>query len=241
VEREIKGTYRRSFLGPAWAVLQPLSYMLVFLLVRAVLQVDTGDVPYVLFTFSALVPWTFFSNAVARSGPSVIMNASLIKKMAIRREIFPLAAVATSLVDLVISSVILAGMMIWYGVEPSVAVFWLPVLVFLVGLFAFGVGLAVAAMGTYKRDIIFAVPFGLQLWMLATPIMYPLERVPAAWRSLYEWNPMVATVEGFRAILIHGVGPETNLLATALLGTVAVLAFSWPLYHYMSQYFADVL
>ncbi len=241
VMRELKGRYRRSLLGPAWAIIQPLFYMVIFTFLRGVLDISSEGVPYVIFTYSALVPWTFFSNAVTRCGPSISSNAGLLKKIAISREVFPLSGVVTSLVDFFISSLILIGMMIWFKVPVGVSLLWLPVLVLLTGLLALGVGFGVAAVGTYKHDIIFAVPFFMQFWLLATPIMYPLGKVPERWQSLYILNPMVGLIEGFRATIIRGTAPDLGLLLVSLLGIALVWLVAWPLFRYMSQYFADVL
>jgi len=241
VMREWKGRYRRSLLGPAWAFLQPLFYMVIFAFLRGVLDISSEGVPYVIFTYSALVPWTFFSNAVTRCGPSVASNAAVLKKMAISREVFPLAGVVTSFIDFVISSVVLVGMMIWFRVPVGASLLWAPLLVLLTAFLAFGVGLAAAAVATYKHDIIFAMPFLLQFWLLATPIMYPLGRVPGRWVFLYKLNPMVGIIEGFRTTIIKGTAPDLGLLIISLASGVAVWVVAWPLYRYVSQYFADVL
>jgi lipopolysaccharide transport system permease protein len=241
VMRELKGRYRRSLLGPAWAIIQPLFYMVIFTFIRGVLNISSEGVPYVIFTYSALVPWTLFSNGVTRCGPSVSSNAGILKKIAIAREVFPVAGVVVSLVDFLISSLILVGMMIWFRVPVGWSLLWLPVLVLLTVLLGLGVGLGVAALGTYKRDIIFGLPFLMQFWLLATPIMYPVGQVPGRWQFLYSLNPMVGIIEGFRAVMVKGMVPDLGLLIVSLLGIVVVWLVAWPLFRYMSQYFADVL
>jgi len=241
VARELKSRYRRSVLGPAWAVLQPLCYMLIFTFIRSVLNISSGGAPYVIFTYSALVPWTFFANAVTRCGLSVSSNAGLLKKIATQREVFPVASVLTTLVDMLIASVILVGMMIWFRVPVTGALLWLPALVVLVWGIALGCGLGVAAVGTYKRDVVFAMPFLMQFWMLATPIMYPLGRVPGHLRPLYRLNPMVGVIEGFRNVLVNGTAPDAGLLLISLGGVVVIWLVAWPVFRYMSQYFADAL
>jgi len=239
--RELKGRYRRSLLGPAWAIIQPLFYMVIFTFIRGVLNISSEGVPYVIFTYSALVPWTLFSNGVTRCGPSVSSNAGILKKIAIAREVFPVADVVVSLVDFLISSLILVGMMIWFRVPVGWSLLWLPVLVLLTALLTLGVGMAVAALGTYRHDIIFALPFLMQFWLLATPIMYPLGNVPERWKFLYSLNPMVGIIEGFRQAMVKGMAPDLGLLAVSLLGIVVLWLVAWPLFRYMSQYFADVL
>jgi lipopolysaccharide transport system permease protein len=241
VIREIKGQYRRSFLGPAWALLQPLFYMVIFTFIRGVLNITSEGIPYVLFTYSALVPWTFFSNAVTRCGPSVIQNAGIVKKVNLPRLVFPTAAVSTSLFDLLMSGIILIGMMFWFHVPISWTILWLPVLIVLIALLALGIGMLIAAVGTYKRDIVFATPFLMQFWLLATPIMYPLSSVAERWRQLYLANPMVGLIESFRGVLIKGSAPDLNLLAMSIVGIGVIWIISWPFFRVMSQYFADVL
>lgn len=239
--RELKGRYRRSLLGPAWAIIQPLFYMIIFTFIRGVLDISSDGVPYVIFSYSALVPWAFFSNAVTRCSPSIYQNAGIVKKIAIAREVFPLAGVMTSLVDFLISTSILLGMMIWFRVSVGWALLWVPLLVLMTAMLALGVGFGMASLGTYKRDIIFAIPFLMQFWLLATPIMYPLSEVPERWQFLYSLNPMVGVIEGFRVVIIKATTPDLSLLWVSFLGIGVVWLVAWPLFRYMSQYFADVL
>jgi lipopolysaccharide transport system permease protein len=215
--------------------------MVIFTFLRGVFNISSEGVPYIIFTYSALVPWTFFSNAVTRCGPSISANASIVKKIAVSREVFPLSSVAISLVDFFIASFILIGMMVWFETPIGIAMFWIPLLIVLAALLALGIGLAVSAVGTYKHDIIFAMPFFLQFWLLATPVMYPLGDVPEKFRHVYHLNPMVGIVEGFRATIIRGVSPDTALLLYSLGGIAVVWAVAWPLFRYTSQYVADVL
>ncbi len=241
VMREWKGRYRRSILGPGWAIIQPLFYMVIFTFLRGTLKIPSDGVPYIIFTYSALVPWTFFSNATTKCGPSVLSNRGLVKKMSIAREVFPLAAVFTTLIDFFIASLILVGMMIWFRVPVNWSLLWFFPLLLLTALLALGVGLGIAAVGTYKQDITFGLPFLMQFWLLATPIMYPLSQVPERWRFLYGLNPMVGIIEGFRNILVKGTPPDLHLLLITTVVVVVVWAISWPFFHHMSQYFADVM
>jgi lipopolysaccharide transport system permease protein len=241
VVREIKGRYRRSLLGPFWAILQPLMYMVVFTFIQRMLHISSDGAPYVIFSYTALVPWTFFSNAVTRCGPSITGNAGIIRKMEIAREVFPLAGVLTSLVDFLLSGLVLLGMMLVLGLPFGVGLVWLPVMVVITATLAMGVGLGVAALGTYRHDVIFAIPFVLQLWLLASPIMYPLGTVPEGWRSLYQLNPMVGIIDGFRNVVLQGVAPDPVLITVSALGTAVVWLLAWPLFRYTSQYFADVV
>lgn len=239
--RDFKGQYRRSLLGPSWAIIQPLVYMVIFTFIRGVLTIDSEGVPYPIFTFSALVPWMFFSNAVTKAAPSVYSNRAIVKKMAMSREIFPLTAVTISIIDLVLSGTILAGMMIWYQVDLSASVVWLPVLFVLLVVLTVGVSLGAAAAGTYKHDVQMGIPFVLNFALFLTPVMYPLSEVPEARRALYSLNPMVGIVEGFRAVLVKGQDPDLGLLMISTVGTLLILAIGWGLFRMVSSYFADVL
>lgn len=241
VARDVRGQYRRSLLGPTWAVLQPLLYLAVFMLVRGVVDLESEGASYALFLLTVLVPWSFFANAVTRCGPSVLMNAGLVKKMPLPREVFPIAAVGTSLVDLVISGLLLGILLLVTGEAVTLQWLWLPVLTLGVALWALGLGFLVASVGTYKRDVIIAVPFLLQLLILASPVMYPLDQVPESWRVWYEWNPAVGLLEGFRAVLLEASPPDLLLLARSAVSVLVLLAIGWPLFRYSSQYFADVL
>jgi len=241
VKRDFKAQYRRSLIGPAWALLYTLVYLALFVAIRSFLGIPSDDQPYILFAAVSIVPWTFFSGAVSRAGASIMLNGSLIKKMAVRREVFPAAAVVLSFGDLVIASLVLVVLAIWFGVVIGWALLWVLPLLLLLALLAFGVGMAVAAVGVYKRDVVFALPFVIQVWMLGSPIMYPLSVVPEAWRSLYVLNPVVGIVEGLRMALLHNAMPDLNLLFWAIVGSLLFLALGWWMFRSLAQYFVDVL
>jgi lipopolysaccharide transport system permease protein len=164
-----------------------------------------------------------------------------VKKISLRREVFPLSSIVISLLDFLIASFILIGMMIWFRVPITVNIFWVLPLILLLSLLSAGVGFFVAAFGTYRRDIIYAIPFLMQFWLLASPVMYPLGQVPERWKSFYAVNPLVGLIEGFREVLVRGSPPNEGLLLTSIVGIMIILLISWPLFRYMSQYFADVL
>lgn len=241
VYREIATRYRRSVLGPLWAIIQPLLLMVVFTLLRGVIKIPSEGVPYVIFSYSALVPWTFFTSSINRCGPSVLANGNLIKKINMPREIFPLSAIFTSFFDFMMSSVVLLGMMVYFGVQLSLMLLWLPILLLTTSILAFGIGMLIAAIGCFKRDIIIATPFIVQIWLFATPVIYPTSSVPHKWIWLYTINPMVGIIEGFRNVLVKGQSPNLELLFYSLVVTLFVLIFSWPLFRWLSQYFADMI
>jgi lipopolysaccharide transport system permease protein len=241
VRRDVTARYRRSVLGPAWAIIQPLVLMVLFTMIRGFVDIPSEGVPYIIFSYSALVPWTFFSNAVNLSGPSIYSNGAIIKKIALPREVFPLAAVVTALFDFAMASLVLVGMMLWFRVPVGWLLLWLLPLVVLTALLAFAVGMGVAALGTFRRDVILATPFLMQFWLYATPIIYPLSSVPERWRTLYMLNPTVGLIESFRNVLVKGMAPPAEALVWSALMTALALAVAWPLFRSLSQYFADVL
>lgn len=241
VQRDLKSRYRRSALGPIWALIQPLVLMLMFSILRMFVNLPSDGIPYPIFTYSALVPWQFFSSGVARSAPSIINNASIIKKIAVPREVFLLAEVIVALFDMAMSGIILAGMMIYYKMPFSLAMLWLPVLIALFGLLAFAVGLFFSSLGTFRSDFLMAMPFLMQIWLYATPIIYPLSSVPERWRTLYMLNPTVGIIEGFRSVLLRAQAPDLGMLGISALVILVGLAIVWPLFRVMSQYFTDVL
>jgi len=239
--RNVMSRYRKSILGPAWAVIQPLAYMVLFMFLRKVTKFSDEGIPYPIFTFAALVPWTFFSNAVVQGGPSVLMNANVVKKIASPREVFPLAAVMTAFFDFAIAGVILVGLMIWYHIPVGFALLWLPVLIVVTALLAFALGMFLASFGTFRRDVVMAAPFLMQLLLFVAPIMYPLSQVPEKLRTLYMMNPVVGLIEGYRHVLLKASAPPMEPFLWSVVMTLVILALAWPFFRWMSQYFADVV
>ncbi|MEO1290344.1 MAG: ABC transporter permease, partial [Chloroflexota bacterium] len=222
VIRDLRGRYTRSFLGPLWAIMQPLMLMIVFTLLSGVLDISTGETPYVVFSYVALVPWTFFQSATRGSGGSIYGGASILKKIAVPREIFPVIAVITAAFDMLMSGIVLVLMLIFFGVTFTVNILWVPVLVLLTGLLAWGLGLGIAGLGTYRRDFIMGLGFALQLLTYATPIIYPLSDVPEQWLPYYRLNPLVGLIENYRAVIIDGTPPDFQLLLISLIATLAI-------------------
>jgi lipopolysaccharide transport system permease protein len=241
VIRDITSRYRRSSLGIWWAFLQPLVLMLLFNMLRGFVNIPSDGLPYLLFSYSGLVPWTFFTNSVAACGPSITANAEVIKKIALPREVFPLAAVAATMFDFVMSGIILVAMMVWFKVSIGWSLLWIPFLILVMAVTSFAVGILIAGLGTFRKDFIFATPFLTQAWLFATPVIYPLSTVPDRWKSLYMLNPMVGVVEGFREVLLKASPPPFEPFVLACVSSVLLLSFSWPIFRKLSDYFADVL
>jgi len=194
-----------------------------------------------VFAYAALMPWVFFSNAVIRCSSTIVRSATFVKATALPREVFPAAEVARSLIDFLISGLCAAALLIWFRVTPTLAYLWLPALIALVAFVAMVAGLAVAALGTYSTDVIFALPIGMQFWLLITPVMYRLDAVPARWRTLYRLNPLVGIVEGFRSVLATGAAPDPALLGISIAVTSIAAIVIWPAFRQTSRYFADAL
>ncbi len=239
--RDVAARYRRSWLGLGWAVLQPLVLMVLFSLLRNFISIPSDGLPYMVFSYTALIPWTFLTSSIHTCGSSIISNATVIKKVAIPREVFPLAAVVTALFDMIIAGLILAGMLFWFRIEISWNLLWLPALILLTAGLAFGAGMFVAGFGTFRHDFILLTPFVLQGWLYLTPVIYPLSAVPEGWRTLYALNPMVGLIEGFRNVILQASPPPITELSYSAGVIVLMMMLAWPLFRWLSQYFADVL
>ncbi len=242
VWRDIKVRYKQTALGAAWAIIQPFFTMLVFTLFFGKLaNIQSDGIPYALFSYTALVPWTFFANGLSQSADSLVGSANLIKKVYFPRLVVPLAAVLSGVVDFALAFVVLIGMMLYYGIAPTLNVIWLPALLLLALITALGVGLWLSALNVEFRDVRYVVPFLVQLWLFATPIAYPSSLLPEPWRTIYGLNPMAGVVEGFRwALLGANTAPGPMVLVSAL-AAVAILVSGAYYFRRMEKTFADVV
>jgi lipopolysaccharide transport system permease protein len=239
--RDVKVRYKQTLLGATWAIIQPLFAMLVFTLFFGRLAgVPSDGIPYPLFAYAGLLPWMFFSNAVTNSGNSLVGSSNLITKVYFPRMIIPGAAVAAGLIDFGIAFVILVVLMAYYRVGITTGILMLPVLVVLTMLLALGVGMWMSALNVKYRDIRHALPFLIQLWMFATPIVYPSSIVPARWRWALAINPLAGIIEGYRSSLF-GRGMEWRMLGISAVITVALLVCSAFAFRRMEKSFADVV
>lgn len=241
VWRDIKVRYKQTVLGIGWAALQPIITVIVFSVIFGRLaDLPSDAVPYPIFTLVALLPWQLFSSAFASAANSVVGSASLVSKVYFPRLIVPIAAVLTTLVDFAIWLILLAVLMVWYRVAPTMHVVWLPALTLLALGIAFGIGLWVAALNVRYRDVRYLLPFVLQVWLFATPVAYSLELVPREWRLLYGLNPLVGVVQGFRWSLVGSEAPGA-LLVLAVAITAVVIAFGAYYFRRTEDYFADLI
>lgn len=225
VWRDVKVRYKQTFIGVLWVVLQPLLTMGVFTLFFGRLaKLPSDGLPYPVFYFAALVPWTYFSSALQNCTSVIVENQRVITKVYFPRLVLPLSAVVSGLVDFAIGFVVLLIVTVIYGIRPTLAVLWLPILLFLAVLTALGVGLWMSALNALYRDVRYVVPFLVQFWMFASPVAYPSSLVPERWRWLYGLNPMAGVIDGLRwALTGHGIAPGPLTLVSAFAVVVVLL------------------
>ena len=241
--RDIKVRYKQTALGATWAIIQPFFTMVVFSIFFGHLaKVPSDGIPYPLFSFAALVPWTFFANGLSQSSNSLVGSGTLITKVYFPRLIIPLASVFSGIVDFVLAFLVLLGMMVYYGLFPTtVNVLWLPLFLLLALTTSLGVGLWLSALNVEYRDVRYIVPFITQFWMLATPIGYPSSLLQQPWRTLYGLNPMVGVAEGFRWALLGTNTAPGPIIAVSSAAAVLILVTGAFYFRRMEKTFADLV
>ncbi len=240
--RDIKVRYKQTALGAAWAVLQPLLLMVVFTIFLGQLKgVGPHGIPYPIFSFAALVPWTFFSSSLAAGANSLVGSSSLVSKIYFPRLLMPLAACCSFLLDFAISFVVLLILMAAYSFPPSGRIVLLPVFTLYVVVAAVGAGLLLGALNVRYRDVRYAVPFLVQLWLFATPVAYQFSVVGSQYRLIFALNPMVAGIEGFRAALIGSAGIPLEIYAISTASMIAMTVFGFLYFRRVERTFADVI
>ncbi|NLF12097.1 MAG: ABC transporter permease [Anaerolineaceae bacterium] len=241
VWRDLKVRYKQTVLGAAWAVIQPFFTMVVFSVFFGRLgRIPSEGMPYPIFAYAALVPWTYFANALTQASNSLVDQQHVITKVYFPRLLVPLAPIVAGLADFGIAFVVLLGMMLFYGVAPTVAIWTLPLFVLLAIATALGVGLWLSSLNVQYRDFRYTVPFLVQFWLFATPIAYPASLVPERWRALYGLNPMAGVVEGFRWALLGQQAPGPLLLVSVIM-VAALLVGGLYYFRHMEETFADVV
>ena len=240
--REIKIRYKQSLLGIAWAILQPLALTVVFTLVFSLLaRIDTGDVPYPVFAYSGLVPWTFFATSLSFGVSSLVNNMNLVTKIYFPREILPLASVGAALVDFFIAGLIFIGMMIIYRVWPGLEIIWVFPLLVVQIILTVGVTLIGSAVLVFFRDVRFVIPLLIQVWMYASPVIYPVDLVPAGLQPYYFLNPMAGIIDGYRRALILGEPPRMQALLLSAIVSLLLLVFGYALFKRLEPLYADLI
>lgn len=241
VWRDIKTRYAQSILGVGWAIIQPVFSMIVFTIVFGNLaKVNSEGVPYSIFSYTALVPWTFFSTSLTSASSSLIGSKNLITKVYFPRLVIPISPILGKTIDFGISFLILLGMMLWFGVKPTIWALMVPVFIILMMLTAAGVGMWLTALSIQYRDVRYGADFFVQLLMYASPVIYATSIIPEKYQILYALNPMVGVIEGFRAALLGTRAMPWDLLGVGALMAVAFFLSGALYFRSMEQYFADV-
>jgi len=240
--RDIKVRYKQTVLGAAWAIIQPFFTMVVFSLFFGKLaKVPSDGIPYPIFAYAALVPWTFFASGLNQSANSLVGDANLIKKVYFPRLAIPISIVIAGVVDFVLAFVVLLGMMVFYGIFPTLNIIWLPFLLLLTFVTSLGTGLWLAALNVQFRDVRYTVPFLTQFWLFASPIAYPSSLLSEPWRTLYGINPMVGVVEGFRwALLGTDAAPGPIMIVSSLVALALLIGGAY-YFRRLEKSFADVV
>ena len=242
VWRDIKVRYAQSVLGVGWAVIQPVFLMIVFTLVFGRLaRLDSDGAPYAIFSYVALVPWTYFSNALTDSTTSLVQNSALITKVYFPRIILTLSSILSKLIDFTIALGLVIGLLVWYKTVPNVGVAVIPLLVLLMILTAAGLGIWMASLAIQYRDIKYALTFIIQMLMFASPVVYPLNMVPERYQILYSLNPMVGVIEGFRSAFLATNPMPWNLIGIGFCVAIALLVAGTFYFRRNEESFADVV
>lgn len=242
VWRDVKVRYKQTAIGVAWVVLQPLLTMMVFTVIFSYLvRIPSEGLPYPLFVFTALLPWTYFNQALTRGGAGLVSNANLVSKVYFPRLMVPLSAAVAPLVDFLLSFVILLGLMVWYGVTPTWGVLALPLFLLLALMTALAMGLLLSPLHAQYRDVGHIIPFLAQFWMYASPVIYPVSLIPEQWRLLYSLNPMVGVIEGFRWALLGHASPDFRMMGVSAVVVLILLAIGVVWFRRAERTFADVV
>ena len=238
----IKVRYKQSLLGLAWAILQPLSLMLIYTVIFSVIaRVSSEGAPYAVFAYAALLPWTFFSSALTNATQGLVNHSQLVTKVYFAREILPLTYVSAALFDFCIASLFLVALFFYYGVRLTAYALWaIPILVLLT-LLATALSLIFSVIQVRFRDVGVAMPLLLQLWMFASPVVYPLSAVPQRWRALYVLNPMVGVIENFRRAVLQGVEPDFQSLGVSMVIAAVVLPLAYLYFKRVEATMADII
>lgn len=240
--RDMKARYAQTLLGIAWAIIQPLAAMLIFTVVFSVwAKLPSDGMPYPLFAYAALLPWTLLAKSLERSGQSVVTEANLVKKVYFPRIILPIASTLAGAIDFLVAFVLFLFLMIWYGQPLTWTLLLVPGLVAYTMVASLAVSLWLSALNVQYRDVAGAIPLMTQLWMYASPVVYSLSLVPEQWRTLYSLNPMVGIIEAFRWALLGSMPPDVQLTLLSGLITIVLFAGGLVFFNHMSRKFSDVV
>lgn len=242
VWRDIKVRYKQTFIGAGWAIFQPAMTMVIFTVVFGNLaKIPSDGLPYAVFAYTGLLPWTYFSQALSRSGTGLVSNAHLITKVYFPRIIIPLSDVITPAVDFLFAFLLLLGLIAWFGITPNWGLLALPLFLFMAMITALAVGLWLSPLNVRYRDIGHTIPFLTQFWMFASPVVYPDSLIPESWRLIYSLNPMVGVIEGFRWGLLGKENPDFSLMLVSVVVVLLLFVGGAIFFKRMERTFADVI
>lgn len=241
--RDVKVRYKQTVLGASWAIIQPFMTMVVFsLFFGRLAQIPSDGVPYPIFSYAALLPWTFFANGLTKSGASLVSSTNLVRKVYFPRLVIPISSVVSGVVDFLLAFSVLLLMMVWFGIAPTAAsIIWLPLFLLLAMVTALGVGMWLSALNAQYRDVRYILPFLTQFWLFATPVAYPSSLLDEPWRTIYGLNPMVGVVEGFRWALLGSGDPPGAMVAVSTVVAFVLLVTGMFYFRRMERTFADVV
>ena len=242
VWRDLKVRYKQTSIGIGWTVLQPLIAMVIFTVIFGhFAKIPSDGVPYPIFAFCGLLPWTYFATALNRCMVSVVADAQLVSKVFFPRLLLPIAGTISGVIDFFISLGLFLGLMVWYGFVVTWWLLTLPLFLMLALLTALAVGLWVSALNVRYRDVTYTIPFLIQAWMFASPVIYPVSMIPEKYRSLYSLNPMAGVIEGFRWALLGKANPDFSVMAVSVVVVIGVLAGGLVFFRRMERTFADIV
>jgi lipopolysaccharide transport system permease protein len=242
VWRDVKVRYKQTLIGAGWAIFQPAMTMVIFTVVFGnFAKIPSDGLPYAVFAYAALLPWTYFSQALTGSGVGLVNNAHLITKVYFPRLIILLAAVITPAVDFLLSFLLVLGLVAWFGIAPTWGLLALPLFFLLAMSTALAVGLWLSPLNVRYRDVGYAIPFLTQFWLFASPVAYPISLVPESWRLLYSLNPMVGVIEGFRWALLGKENPDFTVMLVSTAVILVLLVGGIVFFKRMERTFADVI
>jgi lipopolysaccharide transport system permease protein len=240
--RDFKVRYSQSVLGAAWAILQPLSLIAVYSVIFSVfVQVPTGGIPYPVFAYVAILPWSFFANSLNSAIPSLVNNMNLVSKIYFPREILPLSAIMVSFIDFLIASSIFVLMLLFYRVAVGSVILLVPLVLLIQVILAFGISLLASAVNVRYRDVRFVIPLALQIWMYLSPIIYPVNLVPERFRPFYFLNPMAVLIDTYRRTILFNQMPDWPYLGLAALVSISLTIFAYHYFKRAEREFADLI
>lgn len=238
--REFRVRYSQSVLGAAWAILQPLALMIVFSVVFSVfIQVPTDGIPYPIFAYTALLPWTFFANALSSAIPSLVGNVNLVSRVYFPREILPLSAILVSFVDFIIASSLFVVLMWVYAIAVGPTILLVPLIVLIQMTLTFGASLFASAFNVFYRDVRFLIPLALQIWLYLSPIIYPISLIPERFRTLYFLNPMAVIIDSYRRVILYRQMPDWPFLTLAAVTAFGLTVVTYRYFKRAEREFAD--